>query len=42
VNIATAETVRFKVRQDMKGPRMYHCHILEHEDQGMMGLLDVT
>src|ERR1700730_6193080 len=42
VNIATAETVRFKVRQDMKGLRMYHCHILEHEDQGMMGLLDVT
>jgi bilirubin oxidase len=41
VNIATAETVRFKVRQDMKGLRMYHCHILEHEDQGMMGVLDV-
>jgi len=20
---------------------MYHCHILEHEDQGMMGVLDV-
>jgi bilirubin oxidase len=41
VNIATAETVRFKVRQDMKGLRMHHCHILEHEDQGMMGVLDV-
>ena len=41
VNIATAETVRFKVREDMKGLRMYHCHILEHEDQGMMGVLDV-
>lgn len=21
--------------------RMYHCHILEHEDLGMMGMLDV-
>ena len=41
VNVAKAETVRFKVRQDMKGQRMYHCHILEHEDQGMMGVLDV-
>jgi bilirubin oxidase len=41
VNIATAETVRFKVRQDVRGLRMYHCHILEHEDQGMMGVLDV-
>ncbi len=41
VNIASAETVRLKVRQDMKGLRMYHCHILEHEDQGMMGVLDV-
>jgi FtsP/CotA-like multicopper oxidase with cupredoxin domain len=41
VNVAKAETVRFKVRQNMKGQRMYHCHILEHEDQGMMGVLDV-
>ena len=22
--------------------RMYHCHILEHEDQRMMGVLDVV
>jgi FtsP/CotA-like multicopper oxidase with cupredoxin domain len=41
VDVPPAETVRFKVRQDMKGLRMYHCHILEHEDQGMMGLLAV-
>ena len=40
MNVAKAETVRFKVRQDMKGQRMYHWHILEHEDQGMMGVLD--
>src|SRR2546427_9618256 len=39
VNVAKAETVRFKVRQDMKGQRMYHCHILEHEEQRMMGVV---
>jgi bilirubin oxidase len=41
VDTVSGETVRFKVRQDMKGLRVYHCHILEHEDQGMMGVLDV-
>ena len=24
------------------GKRMYHCHILEHEDQGMMGVLEAV
>lgn len=42
VNVARGETVRFKVRQDTAGLRMYHCHILEHEDQGMMGVLAVS
>jgi bilirubin oxidase len=42
VNVAHGETVRFKVRQDLPGLRMYHCHILEHEDQGMMGVLSVS
>ena len=42
VNVARGETVRFKVKQEMVGRRMYHCHILEHEQQGMMGLLDVV
>lgn len=41
VNVALGETVRFLIRQDQVGPRMYHCHILEHEDQGMMGIVDV-
>jgi blue copper oxidase len=22
---------------DLKNPYMYHCHMLEHEDAGMMG-----
>ena len=42
VNVARGETVRFKVRQDMPGNRMYHCHILEHEEKGMMGTLRVS
>ncbi len=42
VNVARGETLRFKVRQSLPGLRMYHCHILEHEDQGMMGTLSVS
>lgn len=42
VNIAQGETIRLKMRQAMAGKRMYHCHILEHEDQGMMGTLEVA
>ena len=42
VNVAALETVVFKVVQRQLGRRMYHCHILEHEDQGMMGVLDVV
>lgn len=41
VNVAAGETVRILLRQDMPGPRMYHCHILEHEMLGMMGTVDV-
>ena len=35
------ETVRIIVRFDYKGMYMYHCHILEHEEAGMMGQLEV-
>ena len=31
-------TVRF---DDFAGKWMFHCHILNHEDQGMMGILEV-
>lgn len=41
VNVARGETVRILLRQDLPGPRMYHCHILEHEQLGMMGIVDV-
>lgn len=42
LNVARGETVRIAVRQDLPGRRMYHCHILEHEDQGMMGISNVV
>lgn len=41
VNVHPHETVRvlmaFKDFADDKAPFMYHCHMLEHEDLGMMG-----
>lgn len=34
-------TLRFVVRYGEPGHWMYHCHILEHQERGMMGVLDV-
>jgi FtsP/CotA-like multicopper oxidase with cupredoxin domain len=34
--------VRFDTYTDAKRPYMYHCHILEHEDGGMMGQFTVV
>ena len=28
---------RFEDHADPKTPYMFHCHVLRHEDQGMMG-----
>jgi FtsP/CotA-like multicopper oxidase with cupredoxin domain len=42
VNVRKQETVRLIVRfDDFPGKWMFHCHILSHEDQGMMGILEV-
>jgi bilirubin oxidase len=42
VNVPKHETVRFVVRfDDYPGKWMFHCHILDHEDHGMMGILEV-
>ncbi len=42
VNVPKHETVRIIVRyDDFPGRWMYHCHILAHEDAGMMGVLEV-
>ena len=42
--IVVKEAVELLVRFDQpatKAPFMYHCHILEHEDEGMMGQFTV-
>ena len=42
VNVAKGQAVRLIVKfGDLAGPRVYHCHILEHEDQGMMATLQM-
>jgi bilirubin oxidase len=41
VNVPAGETVTIKLRQTLPGKRMFHCHILQHEDAGMMAVLDV-
>jgi FtsP/CotA-like multicopper oxidase with cupredoxin domain len=42
VNVPRHGTVRFIVRyDDHPGLWMFHCHILDHEDHGMMGVLRV-
>ena len=46
VVVNPGETVRLLVRfenySDAERPYMYHCHILEHEDAGMMGQFTVV
>jgi bilirubin oxidase len=42
VNVPKHESVRFIVRyDDYPGKWMFHCHILDHEDHGMMGVLEI-
>jgi FtsP/CotA-like multicopper oxidase with cupredoxin domain len=41
VNVQRGETVQIATIQKMAGNRMFHCHILEHEDLGMMGTLKI-
>ncbi|MDO8501912.1 MAG: multicopper oxidase domain-containing protein [Gemmatimonadaceae bacterium] len=42
VNVPRHTTVRFIVHYaDYPGKWMFHCHILDHEDHGMMGVLEV-
>jgi len=40
VLVPVAQTVTIKVRQELPGKRMFHCHILQHEDNCMMAILD--
>lgn len=41
INLRPYEKALIKTRQDDRGIRMFHCHILEHEGQGMMGQLKI-
>lgn len=42
VNIPQKQALRFAVRYGEPGTWMYHCHILEHAERGMMGELDLV
>ncbi len=42
VNIPRRSTQRIRIRfADFSGKTVYHCHILDHEDGGMMGTLEI-
>ncbi|MEM9977692.1 MAG: multicopper oxidase domain-containing protein, partial [Cyanobacteria bacterium P01_D01_bin.2] len=42
VGIKGNESVTIRVRfEDFVGRTVYHCHILDHEDQGMMGIVEI-
>ena len=42
VLIPTGETVRIRIPfKDYPGKTVYHCHILDHEELGMMGIIDM-
>lgn len=43
LNVPADKTVKFRVRLETNpGKWMFHCHILEHAERGMMGELDVA
>lgn len=42
VNVPRKSTLRFAVRYGEPGTWMYHCHILEHAERGMMGELKLV
>lgn len=43
VSVKGYETVTLRVKfEDFTGRTVYHCHILDHEDQGMMGIVDIV
>ncbi len=42
VNVPKHSSLRLVVRfEDYPGKWMYHCHILDHEDEGMMAILEL-
>lgn len=42
ISVAPGEQVKVRMSfQDFTGKTVYHCHVLDHEDRGMMGILDI-
>ena len=42
VNVPARGNVKVRIAfDDFAGRVVYHCHILDHEDQGMMGVINV-
>jgi FtsP/CotA-like multicopper oxidase with cupredoxin domain len=42
VNVPMGESVRIRISfQDFQGRTVYHCHILDHEDLGMMAVIEM-
>ena len=42
VSVTPGETVRIRMAfRDYTGKTVYHCHVLDHEDRGMMGTLAI-
>jgi FtsP/CotA-like multicopper oxidase with cupredoxin domain len=42
LRVGGKETVRIRIPfRDFVGKTVYHCHILDHEDLGMMGIVDM-
>ncbi|MDH6238084.1 FtsP/CotA-like multicopper oxidase with cupredoxin domain [Cryobacterium sp. CG_9.6] len=40
MNIPARSTTRVRIAfDDFSGRTVYHCHILDHEDAGMMGII---
>lgn len=43
VNVKAQETVQILVPfRDYRGKTVYHCHIVEHEDRGMMAVVEMV
>jgi FtsP/CotA-like multicopper oxidase with cupredoxin domain len=41
VNVPAGQSVRLRIPfRDIAGRAVYHCHILDHEDLGMMGIIE--
>jgi bilirubin oxidase len=41
VLVPSQQSATIKVQQALPGKRMFHCHILQHEDNCMMAIVDV-